>query len=135
MTVALTPRQHQTMRFLRRHYTEKGYAPTAVEIGAELGLRSKSNVVRILGELETKGAIKRQHGRARSIELTEYSRAPGSVTEALDVAREHLLYALNNGMTAEQALYDILGRPVPSNDLNLAILEVAKAWERLRETN
>jgi len=134
VTIALTPRQHQTLRFVRQHYTEKGYAPTAVEIAAELGLRSKGNVVRILGELETKGVIKRRHGRARSIELTQYTRDPGSVTEALDVAREHLTWALHNGMTTGQVLWEILGRPIPTNDLNLAVLEIAKAWERLRET-
>ncbi|MGW2941530.1 LexA family protein [Streptomyces sp. NPDC001226] len=49
---------------------DQGEAPTVVEIGVEVGLRSRSSVVCQLRKLEEKHAIRRDHRRARGIRLT-----------------------------------------------------------------
>ncbi|MGQ5656946.1 LexA family protein [Streptomyces sp. EKR5.2] len=49
---------------------DQGEAPTVVEIGVEVGLRSRSSVVYQLRKLEEKHAIRRNRGRARGIRLT-----------------------------------------------------------------
>jgi repressor LexA len=131
--LALTPRQHKAVSFIRSYYIEKGYSPSVLEIAAALGLSSKSGAQRLVSALQDRGAITRKPGQARGISLTQYARPPGSAEEALSVAREQLLWALNNGRTVAEALYEILGRPVAEPNLDLAILEIAKWWEAMRE--
>lgn len=129
----LTPRMHETLRFVRGYMTEHGYSPNTDEIREGLRLRSKSGVVRLLDSLEERGAITRIKKRARSIQVLDLWEMPKrkSVHEAIDVAREHLAYVIRNGKSITWALTEILGRPIPTTDLNLAILEIAKAWESL----
>lgn len=131
----LTPRQHEALRFVRGFMTEHGYSPSTDEIKDALRLRSKSNVHRLLGCLEERGAIRRMPKCARSITVLDLWEGPKhkTVHEAIDVAREHLAYVIRSGKSITWALTEILGHPVPTTDLNLAILEIAKAWERLHE--
>ncbi|MFF8679521.1 LexA family protein [Streptomyces sp. NPDC015237] len=64
----LTPRQEEILRTIRAAITDQGDAPTVAEIAAAVRL-SPSTVHYQLGELETKGAIAREPGRARGIRL------------------------------------------------------------------
>ncbi|WP_438302374.1 LexA family protein [Streptomyces sp. HUAS TT11] len=62
----LTEKQERILAFIRRTIAEQGGAPTVIEIGAEVGLRSRSSVIYQLREFEVKNAIRR---RARGIRL------------------------------------------------------------------
>ncbi|MER5914757.1 hypothetical protein ABT124_30890 [Streptomyces sp. NPDC001982] len=61
--------QERILRHIREQIIERGEAPTLQEIGAAMGLRSRSTVHYHLVELETKGAIVRDPGRSRGIRL------------------------------------------------------------------
>ncbi|MFD0053014.1 LexA family protein [Streptomyces sp. NPDC127168] len=64
----LTDTQERILGVIRLAITDQGDAPTVAEISAAVGLRP-SSVHYQLRELETKGAIAREPGRARGIRL------------------------------------------------------------------
>jgi SOS-response transcriptional repressor LexA len=66
----LTETQERILRIIREAIVERGEAPSLVEIGAAVGLRSRSSVHYQLRELEAKAAIVREPGRRRGIRLT-----------------------------------------------------------------
>lgn len=66
----LTTMQEKVLSTIRERIADVGEAPTVQEIGAALGLRSRSSVHYQLVELEAKGAIVREPGRARGIRLS-----------------------------------------------------------------
>lgn len=65
----LTAMQERILRVIRTSITDRGEAPTVLEIGAAVGLHSRSSVHYQLVELETKGAIARDPRRPRGIRL------------------------------------------------------------------
>lgn len=65
----LTDTQERILRHIRQTITDRGEAPTVAEIGAAVGLSSRSSVHYQLVELERKGAIVRAAGRNRGIRL------------------------------------------------------------------
>ncbi|MFE2563001.1 LexA family protein [Streptomyces mirabilis] len=65
----LTVTQERILRCIREAITDRGEAPTVQEIGERVGMRSRASVHYQLGELETKGAIRREPGRRRGIRL------------------------------------------------------------------
>lgn len=65
----LTTTQERILRCIRTWITDHGEAPTAREIGAELGMSSSASVHYQLVELEAKGSITREPGRHRGIRL------------------------------------------------------------------
>lgn len=75
-TTALTPRQGDLLRFIEAYGDEHSYAPTLAEMAEALGLRSKSDVHRILGALEERGCVRRLPNRARAIELLRTAATP-----------------------------------------------------------
>jgi len=64
-----TERQNKTLALIEDRFARNRPAPTCDEICAHLGLRSKSNAVRILRALERRGAIIRTPRNARAIQL------------------------------------------------------------------
>ena len=70
-TVGLTEKQGEAYRFMCDFADEHGHAPSYDEIGAALGLASKSGVHRIVTALEERGRIRRLPNRARAIEIVE----------------------------------------------------------------
>jgi repressor LexA len=66
----LTDIQERILRHIREAIVDRGEAPTVVEIGAAVGMTSRSSVVYQLRELEAKGAITRESRRPRGIRLT-----------------------------------------------------------------
>ena len=66
----LTETQERILRVIREAIVERGEAPSLDEIGAAVGLRSRSSVHYQLRELEAKAAIRREPGRPRGIRLT-----------------------------------------------------------------
>ncbi len=67
----LTPRQQNILDFIRARVRERGFPPTVREIGEEFGIRSTNGVHGFLRALEKKGAINRDRGLARSIEVLD----------------------------------------------------------------
>lgn len=65
----MTPKQLQLLDYLREYIARTSVAPTLEEARAALSLGTKSNIHRLLGELEAQGHIRRTGGRIRSIEL------------------------------------------------------------------
>lgn len=71
MTGGLTERQRDCLNYLKAYIAEYGgMAPTMGEIAANLGLSSKSGVMRLLDSLEERGFIRRLRFRSRAIEIS-----------------------------------------------------------------
>ena len=65
----LTSRQRDLLVFINDRLTETGVSPSFAEMTAAIGLRSKSNIYRLITALEERGFIRRLHHRKRSIEV------------------------------------------------------------------
>lgn len=66
----LTNRQAQCLGFIHRYQlANAGISPKYEEIATGLGLSSKSQVGRLIDELEDRGALRRLPGRARAITI------------------------------------------------------------------
>jgi repressor LexA len=66
----LTDIQERILRHIREAIADRGEAPTLEEIGAAVGLGSRSAVHYQLEQMQAKGAITRQPHRSRGIRLT-----------------------------------------------------------------
>jgi len=72
--IGLTPKQSQLFRYLEGYMSGPGsFAPSFAEMGAHLGIVSKSVLVGLLTGLEERGYIKRTRNRARAIEIVDQS--------------------------------------------------------------
>ena len=69
MPDALNPRQRQILAFLRDHAQRHAYPPTVREIGLAVGLSSSSTVQNHLNSLESKGYIRRDPTKSRTVEV------------------------------------------------------------------
>src|ERR1700719_1856118 len=69
----LTWRQRKILRAIRESVTNRGYPPSMLEIGEAVGLTSTGSVSYQLRTLQRKGYLRRDVGRARTIEV----RLPG----------------------------------------------------------
>jgi repressor LexA len=69
MTEPVEGRQRQILEFLRTHGREHAYPPTVREIGQAVGLSSSSTVQNHLNALETKGLIRRDPTKSRTVEV------------------------------------------------------------------
>jgi repressor LexA len=63
---AVTPRQLETLEWIKSFIREYGMPPTIREIGTGLGIR-ESTVFYLIAELEKKGFLRRGGLRARSL--------------------------------------------------------------------
>jgi repressor LexA len=68
-TEHLTPAQERILAYIRQSIADRGEAPTLEEIGAEMGLGSRSAVHYQLQQMQRKGAITREPHRPRGIRL------------------------------------------------------------------
>jgi repressor LexA len=69
MTEPVEGRQRQILEFLRSHARQYSYPPTVREIGQAVGLSSSSTVQNHLNALETKGLIRRDPTKSRTVEV------------------------------------------------------------------
>ena len=83
----MTQRQSEVYRYIVDQ-NRQGIAPTIVEIGLHLGIRSYNGVVAHLLQLEYKGYITRDSGKARTIraigviEEQSVSVSPGQIVQS-----------------------------------------------------
>lgn len=79
-----TPRQMELLAFIRRFAAENdGAAPSFEEMRNALSLRSKTNIFRLIEELEAQGLIRRRPHRARSIEVIDRPDAIETLTRLI----------------------------------------------------
>ncbi len=72
--MALTKRQRQVYDFISEFVQRNGYSPSFEEIGDGMGLSSLATVHKHISNLETKGLLRRDYNRSRSIDIV----APGA---------------------------------------------------------
>jgi len=73
----LSRRQQQILEYIRESVLSRGFPPSIREIGEAVGLSSSSTVHSHLKSLETKGFLRRNPSKPRSIELLDSPRASG----------------------------------------------------------
>jgi repressor LexA len=71
MPNSLNTRQRQILEYLRDHARQHAYPPTVREIGQAVGLSSSSTVQNHLNSLETRGYIRRDPSKSRTVEIIE----------------------------------------------------------------
>jgi repressor LexA len=67
--MAITKRQREVYDFIADFVSRKGYSPSFEEIGEALGLSSLATVHKHVSNLESKGMLKRDYNRSRSIDV------------------------------------------------------------------
>jgi repressor LexA len=67
--MAITKRQREVYDFISEFVSGKGYSPSFEEIGEALGLSSLATVHKHISNLESKGLLKRDYNRSRSIDV------------------------------------------------------------------
>jgi repressor LexA len=65
----MTPRAHQTLKFVSDYIARNGYSPSIREIGQGIGNSSVNSVHRLVSGLISDGYLTRKAGRARSLEV------------------------------------------------------------------
>lgn len=65
----LTKRQGEILDYIKKYIVAHGYPPTVREIGADLGVSSPATIHTHLSNLESKGFIKKEETKNRTIEL------------------------------------------------------------------
>ena len=65
----LTKKQNETLQFIKKFLVTHGYAPSVREICAGMNLSSPATVHTHLKELESKGVIRKEASKFRTIEL------------------------------------------------------------------
>ncbi len=73
----LSRRQQQILEFIRQSVQSRGFPPSIREIGEAVGLSSSSTVHSHLRSLETKGYLRRNPSKPRSIELLDGPKGTG----------------------------------------------------------
>lgn len=76
----LTPRERDCLAAICDYVSRTGTAPAYSELGALLGLSSKSGVYRLVEGLEQRGWIRKLRNKARSIEIVSRVNAASGVT-------------------------------------------------------
>ncbi len=121
----LTWRQRKVLQVIRDSVQRRGYPPSMREIGEAVGLTSTSSVSYQLSTLQSKGYLRRDAGRPRTVEV----RLPGhpavrpetdepEEAAALDIASQDAAYvpligriAAGGPILAEEAIEDIFPLP------------------------
>lgn len=70
--MTLTKRETEILRFVADFKTDNGFAPTLEEISKAFGLKSLATVQEMLGNLQRKRWIIREHNRVRGIVIVHW---------------------------------------------------------------
>src|SRR6202451_4248359 len=123
----LTWRQRKVLQVIRESVQRRGYPPSMREIGEAVGLTSTSSVSYQLSTLQSKGYLRRDAGRPRTVEV----RLPGHPAirpepgpdddSPMDIASQEPAYvplvgriAAGGPILAEEAIEDIFPLPRPT---------------------
>lgn len=111
MKAKLTKKQALIVDFIKDFTAREGESPSYREIMTALGLSSVSVVAEHIDNLTKKGAIRRNPGAARSLEVVDLS-----YPETTALFREALLRADSHEQSILQQAADILGLDLSSED-------------------
>src|SRR2546430_17414779 len=120
----LTWRQRKVLQVIRESVQRRGYPPSMREIGEAVGLTSTSSVSYQLSTLQSKGYLRRDAGRPRTVEVrlpghpAVRPEAEGSEEHGLDIPSQEAAYvpligriAAGGPVLAEEAVEDIFPLP------------------------
>jgi repressor LexA len=120
----LTWRQRKVLQVIRESVQRRGYPPSMREIGEAVGLTSTSSVSYQLSTLQTKGYLRRDAGRPRTVEVRLPGHpairpdAEGLDESALDITSQEAAYvplvgriAAGGPVLAEEAIEDVFPLP------------------------
>ena len=120
----LTSRQRKVLQVIRDSVQRRGYPPSMREIGEAVGLTSTSSVSYQLSTLQSKGYLRRDAGRPRTVEV----RLPGhpavrpeaeaSASPAMDITSQEAAFvpvvgriAAGGPILAEEVIEDVFPLP------------------------
>lgn len=69
----MTERQRAVLEFIQAYIRMKGFAPSLQDVATGLGLRSKSNIHRVIHDLEDQGLLTLVPNKVRTIKLRDRS--------------------------------------------------------------
>lgn len=69
----MTSRQRMVLEFIQTYIKMKGFAPSMQDIATGLGLKSRSNIHRIIHRLEKYGLLVTSPNKVRTIKLRDRS--------------------------------------------------------------
>lgn len=111
----LSAKQQEIVAYIATSSAQRGYPPTMREIGDAVGLASLSSVTYQLNQLEKRGAIRRNPGTSRSLEvlvdvpgIESGEPAPTAVATYVPVVGR---IAAGIPITAEQQVEDVFALP------------------------
>jgi len=111
-TYGLTTRATELLAVIREWRVLRGGTPTYDQMAAELGVRSKATVHRLVKQLAERGLVRRLPGRAQSVALVE----PQTITLPEDVALQLRHAARDAGRTPAEHVAALVRHycPMPS---------------------
>lgn len=120
----LTPKQLELLLLLNEKLDANGFGPSYEELAKTLGLKSKSNINRMIVALENRGFVRRLPGQSRAIQVLKM---PGGAQPCPDVltSLEDLVTTFDSGRfplpaawaRARKALADAKRAESPSADI------------------
>ncbi len=112
----LTEREQRILDYMREYVAKWGYPPTVRDVAAALGIKSTSTVHKSIAALEKAGAIKKQAGKRRALDIvgSEPAKGPFAAEERDDVIDLPVVGRIAAGtpILAEQNIEDSF--PMPS---------------------
>jgi repressor LexA len=112
----LSEREQRILEYMREYVAKWGYPPTVRDIAGALGIKSTSTVHKSIAALEKAGAIKKQAGKRRALDIvgSEPAKAPSVAEERDDVIDLPVVGRIAAGtpILAEQNIEDSF--PMPS---------------------
>ena len=69
----MTERQRQVLEFIRVYVEMKGFAPSMQDIATGLGMKSRSNIHRVIHDLKKQGLLTLNAHKVRTLKLYDRS--------------------------------------------------------------
>lgn len=112
----LSEREQRILEYMREYVAKWGYPPTVRDVAGALGIKSTSTVHKSIAALEKAGAIKKQAGKRRALDIvgSEPAKTPSSAEERDDIVDLPVVGRIAAGtpILAEQNIEDSF--PMPS---------------------
>ncbi|MBR3034980.1 MAG: transcriptional repressor LexA [Firmicutes bacterium] len=112
----LSEREQRILEYMREYVAKWGYPPTVRDVAGALGIKSTSTVHKSIAALEKAGAIKKQAGKRRALDIvgSEPAKAPSAAEERDDIVDLPVVGRIAAGtpILAEQNIEDSF--PMPS---------------------